>query len=81
MRAQIVLPDSLGKALKELVPVRSRSAFIAQAIENRLRHLNQIEALKESAGAWSDADHPELKTQGDVRKYLRRVRRTRKRLA
>jgi len=33
-------------------------------------------ALRESAGAWSDEDHPDLMTVEDVNRYIRRLRET-----
>jgi hypothetical protein len=29
-----------------------------------------LRAIEESAGAWSDADHPDLKTREDVSRFL-----------
>jgi len=31
-------------------------------------------ALKESAGCWTDTNHPDLKTQADVNRFLGRFR-------
>jgi len=33
-------------------------------------------ALSQAAGAWSDKNHPELKTKKDVGKYLRDLRKS-----
>lgn len=74
MKTQIVLPDQLADALKAVVPLRKRSQFIAQAVEARLGALRFQQALKASAGSWTDAHHPELKTQADINRYLARFR-------
>lgn len=74
MKTQIVLPDQLADALKTVVPLRKRSQFIAQAVEARLRVLQFQQALKTAAGSWTDHNHPELKTQRDINRYLARFR-------
>ena len=52
---------------------RQRSAFLTQAAENELMHHRQLQAIEAAAGAWKDADHPELK-QGAA-KYISKLRR------
>ncbi len=47
------LPDELLDELRRCVPMRQRSAFVVAAIRERLARLAQIEAVRESAGAWS----------------------------
>ena len=74
MKTQIVLPDSLMSELKKCVPNRQRSRFIAEAVEERLRAIKVHKALEDSAGCWSDAKHPDLKSQGDVNRFLGRFR-------
>jgi len=74
MKTQIVLPEPLMDELRKTIPNRRRSQFIAEAIEERLRAMKFQKALKESAGCWSDANHPDLKSQGDVNRFLRRFR-------
>ena len=74
MKTQIVLSDSLMEELRRTVPNRRRSRFIAEAIEERLRVIKFQQALTESAGCWTDANHPDLKSQGDVNRFLGRFR-------
>jgi len=74
MKTQIVLPDSLMNELKKTIPNRQRSRFISEAVEERLRAMKFRKALKESAGCWTDASHPDLKSQGDVKRFLGRFR-------
>ena len=74
MKTQIVLPDPLAQDLKSAIPVRKRSQFIAEAIEAKLRSLRFRQALKTAAGCWSDKNHPQLKSQADINKYLSRFR-------
>ena len=75
MKTQIVLPDQLANALKAAIPVRKRSQFIAQAVEARLRLITFQQALQAAAGSWTDQNHPELKTQADINRYLARFRK------
>ncbi len=74
MKTQIVLPDDLARELKEVVPSRKRSHFIALAVQTRLHALKFQRALHEAAGGWTDKNHPDLKTQADVNRYLARFR-------
>jgi metal-responsive CopG/Arc/MetJ family transcriptional regulator len=73
-RINVLLPSSLLAELRELVPLRERSGFIAEATAQRLLQLKQQRALRESRGAWTDESHPELQTQEDVRNWLRELR-------
>jgi hypothetical protein len=73
-RINVLLPSSLLAELRELVPLRERSGFIAEATAQRLLQLRQQKALRESRGAWTDENHPELQTQEDVRNWLRELR-------
>lgn len=74
MKTQIVLPDALMNELRKTIPNRRRSRFIAEAVEERLRAMKFRKALKESAGCWTDANHPDLKSQADVNRFLGRFR-------
>ena len=74
MKTQIVLPDALAAVLKQVVPVRQRSRFIAEAVETKLRAAGFHRALKTASGAWTDKHHGDLKAQADVNRYLARFR-------
>lgn len=56
----ITLPASLAKDLRHHVPARQRNNFVAQAVARELQRLRLQKALDASAGAWKDANHPEL---------------------
>ncbi len=66
----VVLPRTLLAKLDTYVPARKRSQFIAEAIEDRLALAEQAAAIDESAGAWSDENHPDLRTGDDVEHWL-----------
>jgi Arc/MetJ-type ribon-helix-helix transcriptional regulator len=60
-RTHVVLAEQLVEDIDRLVGARRRSSFLAEAAEKELLRRRQIAALKSAAGAWKDADHPELK--------------------
>ena len=75
-RISVIFPVKVLEDLRRLVPPRERSRFIAKATEAELKHLRLEKAIRESAGAWSDEDHPDLMTVEDVNRYIRRLRET-----
>lgn len=60
VRINVVLPADVAKTLREVIPPRKRARFVAEAVERELRRVQLEAALDASAGAWQDADHPEL---------------------
>jgi predicted transcriptional regulator len=73
----VMLPEALLSRLREHVPARQRSRFILEAIEERLVLEEQITALAETAGAWSDQNHPEMRTDEDIDRWLDNLRQSR----
>jgi len=70
----VSLPKPLLERLKERVPARQRSSFIAEALGERLALEDQLEAIEESAGCWESEDHPELMTDDDIDSWLAELR-------
>jgi len=70
----VTLPKTLLVRLDEYVPSRKRSRFIAEAIESRLALEEQLTALDETAGAWSDGNHPEMETEEDIDRWIDDIR-------
>ena len=64
----------LADRLRALVPPRKRSAFIAEALEERLALEEQAQALEEAAGIWADERHPEMATGEDIDRWLAELR-------
>jgi hypothetical protein len=58
-RLNVVFDDALAQELRQLVPRRQRSHFIACAVEERLRLLKQVEALRAAVGCWSSQGRKE----------------------
>jgi len=73
-RINVTFPVSL--LLRRYVPRRERNRFIVEATEKELKRRRLLKALRDSAGAWSDEDHPDLMTVEDVNRYIRRLRET-----
>jgi len=73
-RITVTLPTTLLTRLDEHVPTRSRSRFIFQAIEERLAIEEQLTVLDETAGAWTDENHPDMKTDEDIDRWLTTLR-------
>ncbi len=76
-RINVTFLLSLLEDLKRHTPRRERNKFIVEATEKELKRKRLLDALRESAGAWSDEDHPDLMTVEDVDRYVRRLRETR----
>lgn len=70
-RTNIMFPPDILLELRTLVPARERSAFVAEATRRQLLVLKQRLALKQSVGAWADADHSELSEAQDMIEYRR----------
>ncbi len=75
-RVNVTFPESLLEEIQEYVPQRERNKFIVDLVEKELQRLRLHKAIHESAGAWSDEDHPDLMTVEDVNQYVRRLRET-----
>lgn len=60
-RMNLAISEELLDELRSTVPARRRSAFIAEAVREKLARLRQVRAAEASAGAWSDEgrDEPE----------------------
>lgn len=74
VRTTIVLPAETAAKLRELVPTRKRSRFVAEALEQHLTRLVFRQGRSLSFGAWKDADYPHLRTQEDVQHFIARLR-------
>jgi len=75
-RINVTFPVALLEQLDEFLPSRERNRFIVEATARELHRERLRRALQESAGAWSDEDHPDLMTIEDVDRYVRRLRET-----
>ena len=72
----VTLPRELIKRLDGRVPSRQRSRFIANAIESQLAIEEQLAALEETAGIWTDDNYPDLKSDEDIDLWLQNLRQS-----
>ncbi len=69
-RINVTFPAQLLEELDALIPPRKRSEVIVEATVEYMRKLKALAVLKQSAGAWGDANHPELATPEDINAWL-----------
>lgn len=75
-KVTVSLPTELIDRLDELIPTRQRSRFIADAIEDRVIVTEQLAVLEETAGAWSDENHPDLDSPEAIERWVRDLRKS-----
>jgi len=73
-KVTVTLPKPLLERLDDFVPRRQRSRFIATAIQEQIAMLEQLAALDETAGLWTDENHPEMQTEDDIDRWLNQLR-------
>lgn len=77
VKVTITLPKPVLERMNRLVPMRQRSRFIAEALAEHLALAEQLLALEETAGAWSDERHPEMADEAAIDRWLAELRRSR----
>ncbi len=75
-RLNLYLPKSLVDDLRQYVPERQRTQFVVDVLSRELYRMRVREALRLSAGAWSDEDHPEMATGEDIDRWIEEGRKT-----
>jgi hypothetical protein len=71
-RTHVILPVDVVADIDKLVGKRGRSAFLTELAQREIKLRHQREVLRETAGAWKAADHPEL-AQGAAA-WVRQIR-------
>jgi metal-responsive CopG/Arc/MetJ family transcriptional regulator len=71
----VTFPRAVLQRLRERVAPRQRSAFIAEAVAEKLALQEQLAAIEEAAGSWQDEDHPEIQTEQAIDHWLTESRR------
>lgn len=74
IRTHIVFPKELVSAVDELVGQRKRSAFVSEAVAEKLRREQLGRALIETAGSLSDEDYPQWDTPEKISAWVRKMR-------
>lgn len=72
VKISISIPRDLYEQIKPLAP--NLSAFIAEGLREFVARERARRAIEESAGAWSDENHPDLTGPSDVERYVRETR-------
>jgi len=81
IKAHLVLPRDILEEVDQIAGKRIRSSFIAEATREKLQRERFLKTLEETQGAWSDKNHPELKTGRDMEQFVSDTRQSyRKRL-
>ena len=75
MRTHLILPDDLIEAVDRLVGKRRRSAFVTEALRERLRREQLLQALEESSGILKKEDYPHWATPEQAARWARKIRR------
>jgi hypothetical protein len=75
-KVTITLPKLVLQRLNEVVPARQRSRFISEVLAERLALEEQVLALEESAGAWTEESHPEMQDGAAIDRWLTRLRQS-----
>ena len=75
-RINVSFPKKLVDELSSLVPAGKRSHLVVEATRKELQRIKRLKTLEKAAGAWKDSNHPDLKTIGDVCKWVNRLRQT-----
>ena len=76
LRTNVMLPEGLLGEIDRVAGARRRSAFLAEAAREKLARLRFDRAAVRAFGAWTDAAHPDLMTDGDLDRYRERLRGT-----
>jgi len=80
-KAHLVIPHDLLEEVDQIAGKRRRSLFIAEATREKLQRERFLKTLEETQGAWSDKNHPDLKTIRDIERFISNKRQSyRKRL-
>lgn len=74
MRAHIVVPDTLIAEVDARVGQRKRSRFIAEAIAEKLRRVELLDAYDAFAGSLADVDIPGWETPESTTEWVRALR-------
>ena len=75
-KAHLVIPAEILSEVDKIAGKKKRSLFIAEATREKLEKERFLKTLEETHGAWTDQNHPELRTHKDVEHYVREKRQS-----
>ena len=73
MKTHLVLPHEILDEVDKIAG-KKRSLFMAEATREKLEKERFLKTLEETHGAWTDQNHPELRTNKDMERYVREKR-------
>jgi hypothetical protein len=71
----LYITKSVMDDLRRAVPARERTRFVEEVLAREIRRRRLKAALKASAGAWKDEDHPDMMTGADIDRWIEEQRR------
>ncbi len=74
VRTNVLLPADLLRKIDRVAGSRQRSAFLTEAAREKLARLRFDRAAARAFGAWKDEEHPDLRTDTDLARYLTGIR-------
>jgi hypothetical protein len=69
-RMNLYITKSLMDELRDAIPARERTRFVEEVLARELRRRKLRDALKKAYGAWTDENHPEMKTPKDIDRWI-----------
>jgi len=75
-KAHLVIPAEILNEVDKIAGKKKRSLFIAEATREKLEKERFLKTLEETHGAWTDQNHPELRTNKDMERYIREKRQS-----
>jgi hypothetical protein len=75
-KAHLVIPHEILLEVDRIAGKRRRSLFITEATQEKLEKERFLKILDKTKGAWADKNHPELRTDRDVERYVREKRKS-----
>ena len=74
-RMNLYITKSLMDELRNAIPARERTRFVEDVLTRELRRRKLLDALEKAYGAWTDENHPEMKTPKDIDRWVREGRK------
>jgi hypothetical protein len=74
-RMNLYITKSLMDDLRRVIPARERTRFVEEVLAREIRRRKLKSALKASAGAWKDEDHPDMMTGADIDRWIEEQRK------
>ncbi len=69
-RMNLYITKSLMDELRTSIPARERTRFVEAILARELRRRKLRDALEKTYGAWTDENHPEMKTPRDIDRWV-----------